>query len=252
MNHRLKLSKSSKRSYKLTPQKNLTFPKAYTPLVARMLYSTSSIRPRLDIPRKNIHISRTPCEQHAEIVMELLNSKEKPHILNVFSPPLTIISSRRDDIYNSFSRTYLISTTTKNHIPLKFSKLKQYRVKIVGKLISILASLHSIGILAGDTTVENIALKNNIQPIFRSAGQMRAMNAMGEGVSELIYLLCDLMRTKIVVSKELIHFIRHYLSSNKEAYLHAKYYLHSQKTKNKKPDLALLECTERYYSKYFC
>jgi len=113
--------------------------------------------------------------------------------------------------------------------------------------------MHSLGILAGDTSTENIVVKNNSQPLFRSAGQMRAMGSMGEGISELLYLLCDLISTDMILKEESIHFIRHYLASDKESFLHAKHYLHrnGKKSSEKGVDVALKEILDIYYSKYF-
>lgn len=247
-------SKTDFQSLALPLSNSISIPNSHIISVAKELYSPKAGKMRMDIPLKNavLHFSRTPCEQEAKIILELLRSPKKPEVLKHFNLPLAVLSSKREDMYSPFSRSYIVSASPKNHIPLKKTKMSKYRIKIIGKLISILASLHSVGILAGDTTTDNIALKNNYHPVFRSAGQIHAMSEMGEGISEFLYLLCDLMRIGAIVSDELLHLIRHYLATNKEAYLHAKYYLHSQNSSHKKIDEGLHEHLLSYYSRYFC
>ncbi|MFH0927067.1 MAG: hypothetical protein V1822_00635 [Candidatus Micrarchaeota archaeon] len=215
-------------------------------------------RADIDIGGSTFHISRVSSEEEAKIALELLTCQNKPEALRHFSFPVAIVQSKREGLYNPVECTYLISLSPKNHLPIFEARHQKYRMRVIGKLISILAALHSIGILAGDTTAENIAIKNHMQPVFRSAGHIRAMGSMGEGISELLYLICSLISIGAIFRQEAIHLIRHYLKSDKAAYLHAKYYLHKNSPKQKnspngeqKVDYALEAALLSFYSQYF-
>jgi tRNA A-37 threonylcarbamoyl transferase component Bud32 len=155
----------------------------------------------------------------------------------------------------------MVSAFSKDYISLDKVRNSKYRVRVIGKIISNLASIHALAILVGDIGCNNIIVKN-IQPHFKSAGHMNTMKDMGECVDEFLIFLCDLISKKMIAKNEAIHFIRHYIMTNEKAQLHVKYYLHKKSRLNhenltKDTDEFSLEIDTlhgvlmQYYTKYF-
>lgn len=223
--------------------------------LSEQLYSLRSPKQRLDVPHgtNSLHISRVPCEDNAKLVLELLSSDSKPKVLDVFCPTVAIIKSARQDLFTPFERIYVISDSFVGQAPLDKSVNPAFRMRIIGKLISNLSSLHSIGLICGDTSIENIAVKNNTQPVFRSAGHMRAFDSPQECINELFYMLASLLSNRALHKSEIIHLIHHYLLSDNASYSQLKSYLNNSNPNLSQDEIELALTTRfnSYYSTYF-
>jgi hypothetical protein len=207
-------------------------------LKERLDYNTIRVDVNIDKQKgEYIHFSRNKDPYDALNIFDLLSTDEiGTKLLRLFKRPLGVIALSQDNIYRNRVWSYIATKHDVDDMEIDSQQISyilkddERRKALVADSISKLSWLHSsMGILAGDVGGQNMIVNSKYGFMFKSAGQMEALEdgKHANSVSEMLMFICSLEKNGVIEVFWIPSIIKYYLEIDRKNYVNAREYLKS-------------------------